>query len=430
MPPFLPPPPLLVQRRVVVTGVGAVSPLGRGVKVTWENILGGKSGIKDLLSADNSGESSSKVSERAKAFPTSLAGAVESDVAGGGGGAPTFIQFAMDAAKEALDMSGWAPRSEEDECRAGVAIGSGIGSLEDVEEAYQSMWSKGYRGIKPRFIPRILVNLAAGHVSISHRLRGPNHTVATACATGAHAIGDAFRFIKFGDADVMVAGGTEGSVHDLSLAGFARMKALSTSFNTEPHRASRPFDRDRDGFVLSEGAAVLVLEEMQHAVQRGANILAEVRGYGLSGDAHHITAPTEDGNGPQRAMRAAVEQSGLSTSDVGYINAHGTSTPLGDAAEGRAIEQLFGSRPSLLVSSTKGATGHMLGAAGSMEAALTVLAIHHGIVPHTLNLDNPEPEFSFTLVRKEPVKVELNAALSNSFGFGGVNVSLLFSRIQ
>ncbi|CAM9687779.1 unnamed protein product [Laminaria digitata] len=326
-------------------------------------------------------------------------------------------------------MSGWSARTDAEKDRAGVAIGSGIGSLEDTADAYRTLESRGYRRLTPHFIPRILINLAAGHVAIEHGLRGPNHAAATACATGAHAIGDAYRFIKYGDADVMVCGGSEGSIHEPALAGFARMNALSTRFNDDPERASRPFDKDRDGFVLAEGAAVLVLEEMEHARHRGANIIAEVRGYGVTGDAHHIAAPTEDGAGPGRAMLAAIEESGLAAESIGYVNAHATSTPLGDAAEGRAIDRVFRQRQSLLVSSTKGATGHLLGAAGSLEAAFSILAIRDGVVPHTLNLATPEPACGFTFVKTRPMKRELDAVISNSFGFGGTNVSLVFSRV-
>ncbi|CAB1104920.1 unnamed protein product [Ectocarpus sp. CCAP 1310/34] len=444
---LLPPPAIISQRRVVVTGLGAVTPLANGMQASWERLLEGKCGIRRLKpsSLGSDGHSSRKLSDRMTTFPTSLAGEVDRGFERAGQfpgpdstaaatslrGTPEFIQFAMHAAKEALDMSGWRAETERERDRAGVAIGSGIGSLEDVADCYRTLEGRGYRRLTPHFIPRILINLAAGHVAIEHGLKGPNHAVATACATGAHAIGDAFRFVKHGDADVMVCGGSEGSVHEPALAGFARMNALSTRFNEDPERASRPFDKDRDGFVLAgKGAAVLVLEEMEHARDRGANIIAEVRGYGLAGDAHHIAAPTEDGDGPRRAMLSAVEESGLSPESVGYVNAHATSTPLGDAAEGRAIERVFGKRQSLLVSSTKGATGHLLGAAGSLEAAFSILALRDGVVPHTLNLATPDPTFGFTMVKGAPAKMDdLDAVMSNSFGFGGTNVSLLFSRV-
>eukprot|EP00752_Nemacystus_decipiens_P007358 g6580.t1 len=435
----LPPPAVIRQRRVVVTGLGAVTPLANGLQASWERLLEGKSGVAPLKPSPQANSNAhSKLSDRISTFPTSLAGEVERGLQAGQfpgpdspaslGGTPDFIQFALHAAREALDMSGWSARTDRERDRAGVAIGSGIGSLEDVGDCYRTLQGRGYRRVTPQFIPRILINLAAGHVAIEHGLRGPNHAAATACATGAHGIGDAYRFIKHGDADVMVCGGSEGSVHEPALAGFARMNALSTRFNEEPERASRPFDKDRDGFVLAEGAAVLVLEEMEHARDRGARIIAEVRGYGATGDAHHVAAPTEDGDGPARAMLSAIEESGLPPESVGYVNAHATSTPLGDAAEGRAIERVFGPRRSLLVSSTKGATGHLLGAAGSLEAAFSLLALRDGIVPHTLNLATPDPAFGFTMVKDAPVSGDLDAVMSNSFGFGGTNVSLLFSR--
>ncbi|CAN0053797.1 unnamed protein product [Scytosiphon promiscuus] len=439
---LLPPPAVISQRRVVVTGLGAVTPLANGMQASWERLLEGRCGVRRLKPCSQSAREAGhvKLSDRMATFPTSLAGEVRRGLetgefpgptsAASPRGTPDFIQFASHAAKEALEMSGWVPKTEGERDRAGVAMGSGIGSLEDVGDCYRTLEGRGYRRLTPHFIPRILINLAAGHVAIENGLRGPNHAAATACATGAHAIGDAFRFIKHGDADVMLCGGTEGSVHEPALAGFARMNALSTRFNDDPERASRPFDKDRDGFVLAgKGAAVLVLEEMEHARDRGATIIAEVRGYGLTGDAHHIAAPTEDGDGPRRAMLSAIEESGLSAECVGHVNAHATSTPLGDAAEGRAIESVFGQRRSLLVSSTKGATGHLLGAAGSLEAAFSILAIRDGIVPHTLNLANPEPPFEFTMVKDAPARVDLDAAMSNSFGFGGTNVSLLFSRV-
>lgn len=435
---MLPPPAVIKQRRVVVTGLGAVTPLANGMQATWDGLLGGKCGIKRMRpSAADDSCRSNKLSDRGSSFPTTLAGIVERGSQAGQfpgsdsilcpRGTPDFIDYAVHATREALSMSGWSARTAAEKDRAGVAIGSGIGSLEDVRDAYHTLEGRGYRRLTPHFIPRILINLAAGHVAIEHGLRGPNHAVATACATGAHAIGDAYRFIKHGDADLMVCGGTEGSVHEPALAGFARMNALSTRFNDQPEHSSRPFDKERDGFVLAEGAAVLVLEEMEHALERGAHVLAEVRGYGLTGDAHHIAAPTEDGDGPRRAMLAAIDESGLSPETIGYVNAHATSTPLGDAAEGRAIDQVFGQRRSLLVSSTKGATGHLLGAAGSLEAAFSILALRDGLVPHTLNLDTPDPVFHFAHAKDAPVKAELDAVMSNSFGFGGTNVSLVFS---
>lgn len=368
-----------------------------------------------------------------------------------------FVRYATVAAMEALNDARWIPTSESDKLRTGVAIGSGIASMEDIEEGHQTFLTSGARKLSPYFIPKILINTAAGHVSMKYGFQGPNHAVSTACATGAHAIGDASHFIASGYADVMVAGSTEAAVTPLSISGFARAKALSTKYQDSPELASRPFDSGRDGFVIGEGAGVLVLEEMNHALNRGAKIYGEVRGYGLAGDAHHLTAPCPKGTGAFNAMRSAIERSGLKLSDIGYINAHATSTPLGDVVESKAIHRLFSGtdqHPSPtasqnstthdhdhhkyfshhqehipLISSTKGAIGHLLGAAGSVEAIFTLLAIHHGILPPTLNLDTPDPHCTLNYIPKKAIKKQIHAAMSNSFGFGGTNASLVFSRL-
>jgi 3-oxoacyl-[acyl-carrier-protein] synthase II len=340
-----------------------------------------------------------------------------------------FIVYAVAAADQALDDAGWHPRSDADQVATGVLIGSGIGGLDGIEEAALTLRDRGPRRISPFFIPGRLINLAAGQVSIRHGLRGPNHAVVTACSTGAHAIGDASRLIGLGDADVMVAGGTESPVGRLALAGFAACKALSTHFNDRPTAASRPYDRDRDGFVMGEGAGVVVLEEREHALARGARIYGEVIGYGLSGDAYHITAPAEDGNGAERCMRMALRRAGIDAGDVDYINAHGTSTQLGDEIELRAVERLLGNAAGdVAMSSTKSAVGHLLGAAGAVEAIFALLAIRDNVAPPTLNLDNPSVATAIDLVPHTARPMPIDVALSNSFGFGGTNASLVFRR--
>lgn len=416
------------MRRVVVTGLGMVSPLGANAETTWSNILAGKSGaakatgfeVDDLACriacqlpfGDGSDgtfnlDDIMPLKERRKVDP--------------------FIVYAMAAADQALADANWAPKSYEDQIASGVLIGSGIGGLVGIDEAAQILREKGPRRVSPFFIPGRLINLASGYVSISHGLKGPNHSVVTACSTGAHAIGDAARIIALGDADVMVAGGTESPIGRLSLAGFAACRALSTGFNDEPERASRPYDKDRDGFVMGEGAGVVVLEDYEHAKARGAKIYAEVIGYGMSGDAHHITAPAEDGDGAYRCMSAALKRAGVNASEIDYVNAHGTSTPLGDEIELRAIERLVGeAADGLTMSSTKSAVGHLLGAAGAVEAIFTVLAIRDQIAPPTLNLDNPSVDTKIDLVPHEAKKIDIKVALSNSFGFGGTNASLMF----
>jgi 3-oxoacyl-[acyl-carrier-protein] synthase II len=340
-----------------------------------------------------------------------------------------FIIFAMAAAIQAVEDSGWKPESYEDQIRTGVMIGSGIGGLNGIAETALLLAEKGPRRISPFFIPGRLINLASGYVSIRYGLKGPNHSVVTACSTGAHAIGDAARLIALGDAEVMVAGGTESAVNRIGMAGFVACRALSTSFNDEPTRASRPYDRDRDGFVMGEGAGILVLEELEHALARGARIYAEVVGYGLSGDAYHITAPAPDGDGGYRSMKAAIERAGIAPGDIDYINAHGTSTPLGDEIELNAVARMLGnSVGNASMSSTKSAIGHLLGAAGSVEAIFCVLAMRDGVAPPTLNLENPSVETEIDLVPLQARKREINIALSNSFGFGGTNASLVLQR--
>lgn len=446
-----PPPTSIVQRRVVVTGMGLVSPLANGVYNTWKKLLEGKSGVRSLQEGDPH-----YPIENISSYPTSLAATVPR---GSGDGLfdeskwprlPRFVQYAMEATNEAFQMSGWTAStlnktntsinpgynhnsSEHHNIynaeRSGVVIGTGIGCLESTIQAVETIREKGNRRLSPHFVPSVLLNMAAGHVSIMHGLQGPNTSPSTACATGAHAIGEAYRYIKFGEADMMVAGGTEASINSLSLGGFGKMRALSTKWNNTPENASRPFDKDRDGFVLGEGAAVIIMEDMDTAVKRGANILCEIRGCGVSGDATHLTAPHVNGDGAYRAMQSAIQQSGLCASDVMYVNAHATSTPLGDNAEACAIDKVFGNRSSLLVSSTKGATGHLLGAAGSLEAIFSILAMQTSTVPHTLNLDNPDVSTSFTHVRGEPLHKHIDVCMSNSFGFGGTNASLIFSKM-
>jgi 3-oxoacyl-[acyl-carrier-protein] synthase II len=337
----------------------------------------------------------------------------------------------MAASTMALRDSGWEPKSYEDQCATGVLIGSGIGGIGGIYEASATLIERGPRRISPFFIPGRLINLAGGYVSIEHGLKGPNHAVVTACSTGSHAIGDAARLIAFGDADVMVAGGTESPINRLSIAGFAACRALSTNFNDDPTRASRPYDKDRDGFVMGEGAGVVVLEEYEHAKARGAKIYAEVIGYGLSGDAYHITSPSEDGDGAYRCMAAALKRAGIDVSEIDYVNAHGTSTPLGDELELKAVERIMGNAAGKLsMSSTKSAIGHLLGAAGAVEAIFSILAMRDGIIPPTINLDNPSVETAIDLVPKQAKRKEINVALSNSFGFGGTNASIILRRVS
>ena len=418
------------MRRVVVTGLGMVTPLACGVEPTWKRLIEGESGARRIENFDVS----------------DLACKIACQVPRGDGNDGTFnadqwmdpkeqrkvdpfIVYAVAAAKQALDDAGWHPESDDDQIATGVLVGSGIGGIGGIYDAAITLKEKGPRRVSPFFIPGRLINLASGHISIEHKLRGPNHAVVTACSTGAHAIGDAARLIALGDADVMVAGGTESSVHRLGMAGFIACRALSTGFNDEPQRASRPYDKDRDGFVMGEGAGVVVLEDLDHAKARGAKIHAEVIGYGLSGDAYHITSPPEDGNGAYRCMQMALKRAGLNAGDVDYVNAHGTSTPVGDEIELKALERLAGNGAAQLkMSSTKSAIGHLLGAAGAVEAIFCVLAMRDGVIPPTLNLDNPSVETAIDLVPLKAKPAEVNVALSNSFGFGGTNASLVFRR--
>jgi 3-oxoacyl-[acyl-carrier-protein] synthase II len=418
------------MRRVVVTGLGMVTPLGCGVEPTWQSLLAGKSGagrISDFQVDD-------------------LACKIACQLPRGDGSDGTFnpddwmepkeqrkvdpfIVYAMAAARQALDDADWHPTTYDDQCASGVLIGSGIGGIGGIYEASITLFERGPRRVSPFFIPGRLINLAGGYVSIAHGLKGPNHAVVTACSTGSHAIGDAARLIALGDADVMVAGGTESPINRISIAGFAACRALSTSFNDEPTRASRPYDKDRDGFVMGEGAGVVVLEEYEHAKARGAKLYAEVIGYGMSGDAYHITSPSEDGDGAYRCMAAAIKRAGISPSDIDYINAHGTSTPLGDELELKAVERILGNAAAkLAMSSTKSAIGHLLGAAGAVEAIFCILAMRDQKVPPTLNLDNPSVETAIDLVPHKGQPRDIHVVLSNSFGFGGTNASLIMRR--
>ncbi|GLK67581.1 beta-ketoacyl-ACP synthase II [Hansschlegelia plantiphila] len=418
------------MRRVVVTGLGVVCPLGSGVETVWSRLLAGESGVRKIehFQVDD--------------MPARVAGVIpRGDGSDGTFHADSvmepkeqrkiddFILYAVAAADEALADSGWKPETEDDRCATGVLIGSGIGGLQGIEETAIILRDKGPRRVSPFFIPGRLINLASGHVSIRHGLKGPNHAVVTACSTGAHAIGDAARLIGFGDADVMVAGGAESPVCRIAVAGFVACRALSTGFNDEPERASRPYDKRRDGFVMGEGAGVVVLEELEHAKARGAKIYGEVVGYGLSGDAYHITAPAMDGDGAYRCMSMALKRAGVEASEIDYINAHGTSTPLGDEIELGAVTRLVGNAAGkITMSSTKSAIGHLLGAAGSVEAIFSLLAIRDQIAPPTLNLDEPSVETALDLVPHKAKELPIEVALSNSFGFGGTNASLVFRR--
>ena len=408
-----------------------VSPLGGDVDVTWKNILEGKSGANKVTNFE--------VSDLACQIACQIPRGSQEDGAFNPDDwmdpkeqrrVDDFIVYAMAAAEQAVTDSGWKAETYEDQIRAGVLIGSGIGGLQGIEQGAYLLQDKGPRRVSPFFIPGRLINLAGGYVSIRHGLKGPNHAVVTACSTGAHAIGDAARLIALDDADVMVAGGTESPVGRLAIAGFAACRALSTAFNDDPERASRPYDRDRDGFVMGEGAGVVVLEEYEHAVRRGATIYAEVTGYGMSGDAYHITAPSADGDGAYRCMEAALRRAGISASEVDYVNAHGTSTPLGDEIELGAVTRLAGNAANrLTMSSTKSSIGHLLGAAGAVEAIFSILAIRDSIAPPTINLVNPSIETEIDLVANKAKKMDVNVALSNSFGFGGTNASLVFRKV-
>jgi 3-oxoacyl-[acyl-carrier-protein] synthase II len=424
------------MRRVVVTGIGILSPLGQGTELTWKKILAGTSGAGKITAFDTTDYACQIACEVPR-------------VDGRGGGGPDvegsfdpdktmsakdrrrvddFILYGIAAADEAVRDAGWTPEDEESRERTGVMIGAGIGGLGTIAETAIELHEKGPRRVSPFFIPSALINLASGQVSIKYGFKGPNHAVVTACATGAHAIGDAARLIKYGDADVMICGGAEASVVPVGIAGFIACRAMATAFNDTPEKASRPYDKDRDGFVMGEGAAVLVLEELEHAKARGAKIYAEVAGYGLSGDAYHITAPVEDGDGGFRAMTAALKDAGLQAADVDYINAHGTST-MADGIEAGAVERLLGnSAPGKAMSSTKSMTGHLLGAAGALEAAFCLLAIRDQIAPPTINLDNPDVETKLDLIPHKAKPMKIDVAMSNSFGFGGTNACVIFKK--
>ena len=420
------------MRRVVVTGIGLVTPLGAGASVTWDRLINGDSGISKVTQFD------------VQDLPAKIAGTVPEGATDLGLFCPDdwvepkeqrkidrFILLGMVAASQAVQNSGWIAKTPEEQNRTGVIIGSGIGGLQQIHDNAIKLNEAGPRRISPFFIPAALINLVSGQVSIRFGFKGPNHAVVTACSTGAHAIGDAARLIMLDDADVMIAGGAEAAVNRLGFAGFSAARALSTGFNDRPNSASRPWDEDRDGFVMGEGAGVVVLEEYEHARKRGANIFAEIVGYGLSGDAHHITAPADDGDGAFRSMKNALKRAKLNPSDIDYINAHGTSTPLGDMIELGAVSRLFGHHlEEIAMSSTKSSIGHLLGAAGSVEAIFSILAMKNGIAPPTLNLDSPSDGCQkINLVPHAAQERTITAVLSNSFGFGGTNASLVFSKI-
>ncbi len=419
------------MRRVVVTGLGMVTPLAVGVKPTWQRLLNSESGAGPITKFDASDmavrygcEVKSKEQRPEDGFdPDDWMDHRDQRRV------DPFIQYGMAAAKEAIADSGWTPETDEDRWRTGVIIGSGIGGLPGIADGAMLLAEKGPRRISPFFIPGRLINLVSGYVSIEFGFKGPNHAVVTACSTGAHAIGDGARMIGLGDADVMIAGGAEGAMCKLGVAGFAAAKALSNGYNDDPTKASRPWDKARDGFVMGEGAGVVVLEELDHAKARGAKIYAEVIGYGMSGDAHHITAPSEDGDGAFRCMKMAVERADITPYKIDYVNAHGTSTPRGDEIELAAVKRLFGDAAyDISMSSTKSSIGHLLGAAGSVEAIFGIMAINDGIVPPTLNLDDPDDGCDLDLVPHEAKKRDVNIVLSNSFGFGGTNASLILAR--
>ncbi|KAF2213998.1 hypothetical protein CERZMDRAFT_38521 [Cercospora zeae-maydis SCOH1-5] len=425
------------MRRVVVTGLGAVTPLAAGIRPTWQRLLQSQSGLVSTLSRGSQFE----------ALPSRVAGLVPQGSRHVGRWQAKdwlttseerqmalFAQYAVAAAQEALDDAGWHPTKQEDLESTGVAIGSGIGNLDEAYNTSVAFHESGYRKVSPLFVPRLLINLAAGHVSMKHGFMGPNHAATTACTTGIHAIGDASRLVAFGDADVMVAGGAESCIHPLAIAGFARARSLATDWNDNPTAASRPFDSARAGFVIGEGAGVV---ELEHAKARGASIYAEIRGYGLSADAHHMTAPEEEGNGAFLAMKQALKHAQLKPGKIDYVNAHATSTKLGDAAENNAVKRLLlggeghAAAAQVNVSSTKGAIGHLLGAAGAVEAIFTILACHENVLPPTLNLENPgDPaiDFGCNYVPHTPQHLTVNAALTNSFGFGGTNASICVSK--
>jgi 3-oxoacyl-[acyl-carrier-protein] synthase II len=420
------------MRRVVITGIGLISPLASGAEASWTRLIAGESGVGTVDSFDVS-DYSVKIGAQ---VPTGSEDEGGFDV--DRWVAPKdqrkndrFIVYGIAAAAQAIEDSGWKPEAEEDRARTGVMIGSGVGGLPGIYDASVALYKRGPRRVSPFFIPSTLINLVSGQVSIRHGFMGPNHAAATACSTGAHAIGDAARFIQYDDADVMVAGGAEAAICPIGLAGFAAARALASKFNDRPTEASRPWDRDRDGFVMGEGAGIVVLEEFEHAKARGAKIYAEIIGYGLSGDAYHITAPSVDGRGARRAMEGALKRAQINPEEIDYINAHGTSTPLGDEIELNAVKQVFGDHAwSLSMSSTKSAIGHLLGAAGAVEAIFSVLAIRDGIVPPTLNLDNPSEGCDLDLVPHQAKERAVRTVMSNSFGFGGTNATLVLRAVS
>ena len=419
-------------KRVVITGLGMVTPLADGVEETWQRLLDGQSGITKIEQFDTSD------------LNAKIAGTIPRGDGTNGTFNPDdymlpkdqkkvddFIIYGMAAAIQAVEDADWKPQDHEAQCRTGVLIGSGIGGLSGIADAAVMMEERGPRRVSPFFIPGRLINLISGHVSIKYGFKGPNHSVVTACSTGAHAIGDAARLIALDDADVMIAGGAESPICRLGIAGFVACKALSTGYNDDPTKASRPYDKDRDGFVMGEGAGIMVLESLEHALARGAKIYGEITGYGLSGDAYHITSPAPDGDGGYRAMLACVKRAGVEPSEIDYVNAHGTSTPMGDEIELRAVERLFGNEgEGLTMSSTKSATGHLLGGAGAIEAIFATLAIRDNVVPPTLNLDEPSMDTKTDLVPKVKKYKQVDIVLSNSFGFGGTNASLLIRRFN
>ncbi|WP_283966132.1 beta-ketoacyl-ACP synthase II [Tritonibacter sp. AK171] len=421
------------MRRVVVTGLGLVTPLASGVEETWARLLDGQSGAGPitLFDAEASGVTTTYACEVPRGDGSN--GTFNPDdwvVKKDQKKIDDFILYGIAAAEMAVKDAGWTPEAEEDRLRTGVMIGSGIGGLSSIADTAVMIKEKGPRRVSPFFIPGALINLISGQVSIRHGFKGPNHSVVTACSTGAHAIGDASRLIKSGDADVMIAGGAEAAICEIGIAGFNACKALSTKYADDPTKASRPYDADRDGFVMGEGAGIVVLEEYEHAKARGAKIYGEVLGYGLSGDAYHITAPSEDGEGGERSMRAALANAGLSAADIDYINAHGTST-MADTIELGAVERLLGDHAqNATMSSTKSATGHLLGAAGAIEAIFSILAIRDQVAPPTINLDTPAVETPVDLAPNAKREREINVALSNSFGFGGTNASVIFGKVS
>lgn len=424
-----------MTRRVVVTGLGLVTPVGCGVESAWKNILAGHSGARKIThfeTEDLACKVAASVPRKAE-FPD-RDDAFDPDTVMSARDAKRiddFILYSIAAADQALADANWAPKElgEDAQHRTGVMIGSGIGGLQTTYDASITLHEKGPRRLSPFVIPAMLINLASGQTSIRHGLKGPNHSVVTACATGAHAIGDAGRLIAHGDADVMVAGGGEAAINRLGIASFVACRAMTTGFNDTPEKASRPYDKDRDGFLMGEGAGAVVLEEYGHAKARGATIYAELRGYGLSGDAYHITSPAPEGEGGYRAMKAALGNSGLKASDIGYVNAHGTSTPMGDELEVKAVEKLLGDHAgNVLMSSTKSATGHLLGAAGAVESIFSILALRDGMAPPTLNLDNPSVETPLDLVPHTAKPFSAKAVMSNSFGFGGTNAAVIFAK--